>query len=276
MTGDAAGDAFREHPSMHGLDAFYATHSSAECADTGRDLLSSADHSARAVGMHLLSRAARGEPPLHRALADAAVIAARDPSDDVRAAAAHAAGELPTTRSIDLLIGLVRDRSPEVRRAVAGSLALADDAEPPNPRVVGALLLLLADAAAVVRDMAAFALGTQLCVADSAAIRAALHRLIDEPDTDDAYPAAEAAMGLALRGDHSVARAIAERLRSGGAGQLWLDAAAALAAPDLLPVLCALREPGDDESDPWVQALHTAIAACESGTPPAAETVVRP
>ena len=262
---DAAGDALRHDPTIERSDAYYAMHSSDECAALAEELLQSGAEDGRAIGLRLLCRAAVGETRFHAALADAAVVAARDSSAQVRAAAAHIAGEVPTVRSIDLLVGLVRDRSAEVRAAVAGSLALADDAEPPNPRVVGALLLLTADGDALVRDLAAFALGTQLTTADNAAVRAALHRLLLEPDTDDAYPAAEAAMGLALRGDSSVAAVIAERLRAGGAGQLWLDAAAALALPELLPALCAIREPGDDVNDPWVQALDRAIAACGPG-----------
>ena len=267
MSDDAAGDALRQDPTIEHLDAFYATHSSDECTELAHELLASTSDHARAIGLRLLCRAALSESHLEAAMGAAAVVAARDGSAEVREAAAHVAGEVPTAMSIDLLVGLVRDRSFEVRAAVAGSLALADDAEPPNPRVVGALLLLTADAHALVRDMAAFALGTQLPTADNGAVRAALHRLLIEPDTADAYPAAEAAMGLALRGDASVATVIAERLRAGGAGQLWLDAAGALALPALLPALCALREPGDDESDPWVQALDKAIAACGPVTP---------
>jgi hypothetical protein len=269
VTDDAASDAFREQPTVERLEAYYAMHSSQECAELAHDLLRAADGDARAAGLRLLSRAALGEPHIHDALDDAAVLAARDVSVAVRVAAAYAAGEVPTTRSIDVLVSLVRDTSSDVRSAVASSLPLATDSQAPNPRVVGALVLLTADADATVRDFAAFGLGAQLPGADNAAVRAALHRLLDEPDTDEAYPAAEAAMGLALRGDATVAPVIAERLRRGG-GQLWLDAAATLAVPDLLPTLCALRGPGDDEADPWVQALEKAIAACSDGEGPAA------
>ncbi|MCU1678901.1 MAG: hypothetical protein JWM93_3659 [Frankiales bacterium] len=272
---DAAANALREQPTVGRLDAYYATHSSVACAELAHELLRATGAEARAVGLRLLCRAAFGEPQLHDALDGAAVVAARDASVAVRAAAAHVAGEVPTMRSIDVLVSLVRDISPDVRSAVASSLPLATDSEAPNPRVVGALMLLTADADATVRDFAAFGLGAQLPAADNAAVRAALHRLLDEPDTDDAYPAAEAAMGLALRGDASVAPVIAERLRRGG-GQRWLDAAAALALPDLLTTLCALRERGDDETDPWVQALDKAIAACDPGNGPSAAVVTGP
>jgi HEAT repeat protein len=266
VTDDTAADALREGPSVERLDAYYATHSSDECAELARELLHSSDKDARAIGLRLLGRAAAHEQHLHGALDEAVVAAARDGAVSVRVAAAVVAGEVPTTRSIDVLVALVWDASLEVRSTVASSLPLTTDPQAPNPRVVGALQLLTADDDALVRDFAAFSLGTQLPGADNPAVRAALHRLLDDPDTDDAYPAAEAAVGLALRGDASVAPVIVERLRRGGAGQLWLDAAAALALPELLPTLCSLREPGDDATDPWVVALDKAIAACEPGT----------
>jgi len=264
VTDDAAADGPPSDLTLDGLDEFAAAHTSHECSARARELLSAADEESREVGVHLFSLAALNEPELHDALDEVVVASARDASAEVRATAAHVAGEVPTRLSVDVLVGLVRDASVTVRRSVAGSLPLTTDDESPNPRVVGALLLLIADADAVVRDMAAFGLGTQMAGVDTPAVRAALRRLLDEPDGVDAYPAAEAAMGLALRGDTSVAPVLAERLRSQGtnAGRLWLDAAAVLASPELLPALEALREPDDDADDPWVQALDAAIAAC--------------
>jgi hypothetical protein len=116
----------------------------------------------------------------------------------------------------------------------------------------------------MVRDMATFSLGSQLDV-DSQLVRDALKaRLIDEED-ERWYPAAEAAVGLAVRGDMSVLPAVRDRLKP-SVGKLWLEAAAALGHPDLLPSLMALTSEDDDISDPWVSALHRAIGRCAENT----------
>lgn len=92
-------------------------------------------------------------------------------------------------------------------------------------------------------------------------MRAGLRGLLHERDTKEAYPAAEAALGLARRADPHVYPVIAARL-SVDSGSPWLEAAAALGDPRLLPVLQSLREPGDQPDDPWVQDLEEATRRC--------------
>ena len=110
------------------------------------------------------------------------------------------------------------------------------------------------------RDWAATGLGS-LDNADSPTVREALRRLLDEPDSADAYPAAEAAYALASFGDADVVPVIAARLND-EVGMLWLTAAAATGDARLLPALTALTEPDEDGTDPWVQQLHNAIDSC--------------
>ncbi|MEU4553496.1 HEAT repeat domain-containing protein [Micromonospora violae] len=128
-----------------------------------------------------------------------------------------------------------------------------------------ALIGRLADGDATVRDWAAFALGSQLDV-DSPQIRAGLRGLLVESDTDEAYPAAEAALGLARRGDPSAFAAIVDRLTRPNPGSLCLRAAAELADPRLTPALVQLRAPDNEPDDPWVEELEHAIACCTAAT----------
>lgn len=95
--------------------------------------------------------------------------------------------------------------------------------------------------------------------------------MLEEADTVEAYPAAEAASALAVRGDTHVVPVIAARLDD-GVGKLWLTAAAATRSSLLLERLRALTQPDEDLTDPWVSAPHDAIASCSSGGP----TPVRP
>jgi hypothetical protein len=95
-----------------------------------------------------------------------------------------------------------------------------------------------------------------------APLRAGLRDLLHEPDTDEAYPAAEAAFGFARRADPEVQPVIAERIGHPTVGALWLRAAGELADPRLLPALQRLRALGDAADDPWVRHLEDAISRC--------------
>jgi HEAT repeat protein len=190
-------------------------------------------------------------------LAEGAVL---DMDARVRRAVVAAVGGNADRRGRDRLLYLANDPDPEVRAAVAGGLPLVLEDPTAHDLAVQTLIGLTKDAEVRVRDMAAFALGTQLDV-DSPSIRAALVDLLSEPDTDDAYPAAEAAVGLARRHDPAVLPAIVSRLESASVGILWLQAAAELCDPQLLLPLLSLRGPDDQSDDPWVQALSMAILA---------------
>lgn len=89
-----------------------------------------------------------------------------------------------------------------------------------------------------------------------------MRNLLHEPDTDVAYPAAEAAFGLARRADSEVHTVIRERLGHPTVGVLWLRAAGELGDPRLLPALLQLRTPDNEADDPWVRHLEDAVRRC--------------
>jgi HEAT repeat protein len=222
------------------------------------------DAAVREVGYAALGVAALNHPPALQALIAHAAAGCADPDAEVREAVAHALGQQSDEEQcVPLLLRLLDDADIEVRRiAVFGVPITLKEPVATHP-AVRALIALLADPEVVVRDAAAFALGTQLDV-DCPQLRAGLRSLLNEPDTEEAYPAAEAAIGLARRADPEVYPAIAERLGHPTVGALWLQAAGELADSRLLPVLLRLRAPDNQPDDPWVQHLENAISYCST------------
>jgi HEAT repeat protein len=144
----------------------------------------------------------------------------------------------------------------EVRFAVAFVLpGLAG--EPPDPTVINALIRLTADDDPDVRDWATFGLGTQLDE-DSEAIRDALAQRLDDPVGDTA---GEALLGLARRHDPRALPALLAHLDD-NPGNLIVEAAAELGAPEALPALVRLRAEGWSLDEPQPDILEDAISAC--------------
>lgn len=182
----------------------------------------------------------------------------------VRAAFVRALGNLGDPQFVDEIMRFADDRAVTVRAHVAAALPLATVRldEPPEP-VLRQLLAFAEDPSLQVRDWAAFALGTQMDV-DSPDVRRVLRELLTLDDTADACPAAEAAVGLARRGDEDVVKVIQDRLTSDpNVGSLWLVAAGATGSPVLLPVLRTLQSIAESETDAtseeWRSELHAAI-----------------
>jgi HEAT repeat protein len=186
--------------------------------------------------------------------------ACADDREEVVAAAVSALGSTYDPRSkrgLPAVLAHVAHTSDRVRFSVACALpAVADD--PPDEDAVAALIVLSSDSASDIRDWATFGLGVQLDV-DSAAIRDALaDRLADtEGDT-----AGEALVGLARRHD---ARAVPYLLRhlDENAGNLIVEAAAELGAPEALPALLQLKENGWQKDEARPDVLDEAIRACQ-------------
>jgi HEAT repeat protein len=220
------------------------------------------DATTRAEGFGDLGDCALDHPPALQALLAHAATGCADPDARVRDAVARALGQQSVEqRCVPWLMRLLDDTEADVRRTAAFGLAITLDEPSPEHPAVGALIAGLTDPAAVVRDAAAFVLGTQLDV-DSPALRAGLRRLLHEPDTEKAYPAAEAAFGLARRADPDLYPVIAARLGRPGVGALWLRAAEALGDPRLLPLLHELRAEDAEADDPWLLHLENAIRRC--------------
>lgn len=183
---------------------------------------------------------------------------ARDPNvlEDVCVALGH----LNDSRAIPALIALRGHPDADVRFGVMAGLSKHD-----VPEAIDGLIDLSADDDDDVRDWATFGLG-QLIESDTPAIRAALRARLDDPYLNARNEAIE---GLAVRGDRSVVPVLIEELRQQVAAPL-LDAAIALATPDLCDALAAAAdgglvwEAGDqryDLTDHWREARQ----ACGCG-----------
>ena len=177
----------------------------------------------------------------------------RDPDPSVIRCAAVALGHLQAKEALDDLIALRAHPDAEVRHAVAFSLMSHDE-----PRAVAALVALSRDAEPMVRDWATFSLGS-LHDADTEEVRQALASRLSDAD---AATRIEALVGLAARRDPRVVGDVEHVLRGGDPPHVVVDAARALASPDLLPALMALRDSGWPKSEADVHLLDRAIAAC--------------
>jgi hypothetical protein len=223
------------------------------------------DPRSRQVGFAVLGFLGLDDDDARRALLDAARLAASDPYPDVRMSVAAAIGNLSDCADAhQLLLSMVDDGDDAVLAQVVGGLAItaSDSTTTAEPWIQSLVTLLLHDSP-LVRDWAAFALGTQ-SEADSPKLRDELLRIAEtDADGEDVYPAAEAAMGLARRQDSRVQPIIERQLVDVAVGRLWLEAAAELADPRLHPALLRLREEVDPEPrTSWDDSLDLAIQAC--------------
>jgi len=145
-----------------------------------------------------------------------------------------ALGHLRDPRAIPALVDLRAHPETSVRFGVVFGLSGHDSQE-----AIDGLIELSADTDEDVRDWATFGLG-QLIETNTPAIRAALHARVDNPCT---AVRGEAIEGLATRGDRSVVPFLIRELLDGVSLPL-LNAATALANPDLCEALAAARNGG--------------------------------
>lgn len=148
---------------------------------------------------------------------------------------------------------------PQVRLALAQALPGGiDDEGDLRDRVVVVLTQLTHDPETPVRDWAAFGLG-QL-QARSPAARDALAALLADPDHDTR---SEALLALACAADERALPALRLRLdHHEELSLLELEAAVALAAPELHPALRQLAEDWAADQDEFTELLATALARC--------------
>lgn len=224
-----------------------------------------AEPGVRAAGLDVLAAVAQKRDDVTEvALREANRVSAADPDEDLRWSAAHLLGSLP--RLPDRLVrpvlnGLLRfeaDPDGDVRWQVVFALpGLAGPEPSPDHPAVQALLRRLDDGDPGVRDWAAFGIG--LTGVGTAEVRRALHRLLAHPEQD---AAGEAAVALARLKDPSVLPELLRQLARGDVGNLWVEAAAELAAPEALPLLERLAAIGWTDDEPLPHLLAEAILAC--------------
>jgi HEAT repeat protein len=165
-------------------------------------------------------------------------------SPDVLAASLHALGSLEEPSALAAVLAQRLHADQTVRLAVAHALApVAGD--PPQAAAIEAVMQLMRDEDADVRDWATFSLGSLLEV-DTPAIRAALLGRLGD---DDEGVSAEALAGLAARGDERANDELLSRLDAAitrpfenpHVAELLLEAAEQLGDARFLPALAILR-----------------------------------
>lgn len=171
----------------------------------------------------------------YRGLVDLLAAEIAEPGDPgVLSDACIALGHLGDPAAVPLVLRLREHPDPDVRFGVASALGGHG-----TPEAVDGLIALSRDADDDVRDWATFALGN-LSTADGPSIRAALHARLDDNNHIVRFEAIE---GLAVRGDRSVIPALIRDLKQ-DVSQPLLDAAAALATPELCDALAAAAAGG--------------------------------
>ncbi len=182
----------------------------------------------------------------------------------VLGAVCTAFGHLHEARAVPVLLDLKSHPHEDVRHSVAFGLSSYD-----VPEAINGLIALSADPIEHVRDWATFGLG-QLITSDTPAIRSALRARLDDPYLDARNEAIE---GLATRRDPLVAPVLIRELVSGNVSLGLLDAAAALATPDLCDALRAAADHGlvwqdadrtIDVTAHWAAAMRA--CGCEAAT----------
>lgn len=181
----------------------------------------------------------------------------REEDGDVLEAIGVALGHLGDPRAVKPLTNLRAHSEANVRFGVVfGLLGHQDEV------AIHALIELMRDPDPDVRDWATFGIGCQI-ESDTPEIREALVRALQDEVAD---VRAEAVMGLVNRKDSHALSAVIHELKQKDVGDLVLEAAIELAAPELVPALMDQKErcsngPGDT-------LLEEAIDSCRRGRTP--------
>jgi HEAT repeat protein len=147
-------------------------------------------------------------------------------------AAAIACGHRKSPLSVARLVELAKHPSNEVRYGVSYGLAGQDE-----PAAIAALVLLSKDQDRDVRDWSTFALGSQTDL-DTSELREALRTRLTDIDPEIR---GEALVGLGRRHDEHLKSAVLKELNGEFHGDWVFEAAEALADPDFIPALEAMR-----------------------------------
>jgi HEAT repeat protein len=226
--------------------------------DAVYELAGSADTLERMAAVDVLAQIGYlAERPFHDETLPLLIDASQDTDADVIAAAVTALGFLRDPRTLPAILSHAGHPSANVRYAVAFAIPGAAG-DPPSPHAIEALIALSADPDGETRDWATFGLGSQFEDEDSDAIRDALAARLDDPDGDTS---GEALLGLALRHDPRALPVLLACLDD-DPGNLIVEAAAALGAPEALPDLERLKREGWQLDEPRPSVLDDALRAC--------------
>ncbi|MGJ6962794.1 HEAT repeat domain-containing protein [Streptosporangium sp. G11] len=252
----------REH--FDAMDRLFESLSTAEkIIALARTWWADADHNVQALGFDLLAVQALDfawhVPPLIEA---ANALDLDTVHEDVRWSAAHALAAIcDDERVLSPLLRFAGDLDPDVRWQVAYGIPAGIDPLPED--AVQVLLKLMHDPDAQVRDWATMALGSR-GDNDSPEIRDAFVERLQDPEADTA---GEAAVALAVRRDLRILPTLKRVLATPNVGNLYVEAAAELGDPQLLPLLQKLKADGWQDDEPRPHVLDQALNACASGRP---------
>ena len=226
--------------------------------EAARVLARSSDPDEAVLGLEILGQLGypAGRPFLEESLP---VVLARcgDDRQQIVAAAIIALGQLADPRGLSATLAQVAHPCGQVRFAVAVALPSVAG-HPPAGEAAGALVRLTRDPDPEVRDWATMGLSDPF-EADSEEIRGALVARLTDGEGDIA---GEALLGLAQRKDPRALAPLLAWLDGDHPGNLVVEAAGALGAPEALPALRRLQAAGWKDSDDRPSVLDQAIGAC--------------
>ena len=214
----------------------------------------------RAVGADLLGQLGWSDQTFLNESVDRLISMLSDPDPFVLNSAAMALGHRSDPRAIPHLIKLVNHPDTQVRYGVVHGLSKHDDLV-----AIAGLIQLAGDVDSETRNWAVFGLGSQTDL-DTPEIREALYRATGDTES---VVRGEALVGLAIRHDPRAKQAILKEWEQHPfVSILSIEAAHALADPDLLPALRELRETMsfdlEESDDVWfLTQLHQAMVSCE-------------
>ncbi|MDD7987354.1 HEAT repeat domain-containing protein [Lentisphaera marina] len=222
--------------------------------DLGVEYTKSPDPWDRVLGADILGQLGWGKQTFLEESVDILIGLLGDDHTDVISAAAVALGHRNDARAIPHLVKLVHHE--DVRYGVVFGLLYYEE-----PEAVQAMIHLCQDKDEDVRNWALFGIGSQIEL-DTPDIRLALFKGLNDAH-DEAR--GEALVGLAVRGDQRVVKALLKEWERDDIGRLSLEAAEAIANPLLLPNLQRFHETLDLDDDPhYKQTLEDAIKACDN------------
>ena len=221
----------------------------------GLGLLASKDARERAAGAEILGQLGWQDRTFLEESVDALLGALTDTDDQVLQSVIFGLGHREDPRAVEALLPFVDNPSADIRYAAVHGLMPHD-----VPGVVDALAKLSRDRDRDVRNWATFTLGSQF-ESQSPALCAALQERLTDPDPEIR---GEALVGLARRGDVSIAPIVLHELEGEFHGDWAVEAAGLLADPRFVPALGALLVRLEGEDVVYFRgSVESAIAACE-------------